>query len=123
MSDLSLLRGVYADVEAYGTLIDKVIERLGQGGTGAPDPDQKKLGRLLIDASDQGFESQSLEALTLDSLLRSNTGEPFAGLDLKRLGEHLLSGQVDASYHNQLETLAQRLERERAEIARRLRRR
>ena len=123
MSDLSLLRGVYADVEAYGTLIDKVIERLGQGGTGPPNPDQKKLGRLLIDASDQGLESQSLEALTLDSLLRSNTGEPFAGLDLKQLGEHLLSGQVDASYHNQLETLAQRLERERAEIARQLRRR
>lgn len=123
MSDLSLLRGVYADVEAYGTLIDKVIKRLGQGGNGPPDPDQKKLGQLLIDASDQGLESQSLEALTLDSLLRSNTGEPLAGLDMKQLGDHLLSGQVDASYHNQLETLAQRLERERAEIARQLRRR
>ena len=121
MSDLSLLRGVYADVEAYGTLIDKVIERLGRGGTDLPDPDQKKLGRLLIDASDQGLESQSLEALTLDSLLRSNTGKPFTGLYLKQLGEHLLSGQVDVSYHKQLETLAQRLERERAEIARQLR--
>lgn len=123
MSDLSLLRGVYADVEAYGILIDKVIERLGRGGTGLPDLDQKKLGRLLIDASDQGLESQSLEALNLDSLLRSNTGEPFADLDLKQLGERLLSGQVDVSYHKQLETLAQRLERERAEIARRLWRR
>lgn len=120
MSDLSLLRGVYADVEAYGILIDKVIERLGRGGTGLPDPDQKKLGRLLIDTSDQGLESQSLEALNLDSLLRSNTGEPFVDLDLKQLGERLLSGQVDVSYHKQLETLAQRLERERAEIARRL---
>ena len=120
MSDLSLLTGVYADVEAYGTLIDKVIERLGRGGTDLPGPDQKKLGRLLIDASDQGLESQSLEALTLDSLLRSNTGEPFTGLDLKQLGEYLLSGQVDVSYHKQLETLARRLERERAEIARQL---
>ena len=44
MSDLSLLRGVYADVEAYGTLIDKVIKRLGQGGIVLPDPEQKKLG-------------------------------------------------------------------------------
>ena len=121
MSDLSLLRGVYADVEAYGTLIDRVIERLGRGETDLPDPNQKKLGRLLIDASDQGLESQSLEALTLDSLLRSNTGEPFTGLDLKQLVEHLLSGQVDVSYHKQLETLAQRLERERAGIARQLR--
>ena len=121
MSDLSLLRGVYADVEAYGTLIDKVIERLGRGRTHLPDPNQKKLGQLLIDASDQGLESQSLEALILDSLLRSNTGEPFTDLDLKQLGEHLLSGQVDVSYHKQLETLAQRLERERAEIARQLR--
>ena len=123
MSDLSLLRGVYADVEAYGTLIDKVIERLGRGGTDLPDPDQKKLGRLLIDASDQGLESQSLEALNLDSLLRSNTGEPFVDLDLKQLGECLLSGRVGISYHKQLETLARRLERERAEIARRLWRR
>ena len=119
MSDLSLLRGVYADVEAYGTLIDKVIERLGRGRTRLPDPNQKKLGQLLIDAGDQGLESQSLEALTLDSLLRSNTGEPLAGL--KELGEHLLSGQVDVSYHKQLETLARRLEQERAEIARQLR--
>ncbi len=118
-----MLRGVYADVEVYGTLIDRVIERLGQEGTGSPDPDQKKLGQLLIDASDQGLESQSLEALTLDSLLRSNTGEPFEGPDLKQLGENLLNGHVDASYHHQLEMLAQRLELERAQIARRLRRR
>lgn len=122
MSDLSLLRGVYADVETYGTLIDKVIERLRETRTGgAPNPDQRKLGQLLIDASDQGLTSQSVEALTFDSLLRSNTGEPFVGM--KQLGEYLLSGQVDISYQKQLETLAQRLERERAEIARRLRRR
>lgn len=122
MSDLSLLRGVYADVETYGTLIDKVIERLRETGTGVPpNPDQRKLGQLLIDASDLGLTSQSVEALTFDSLLRSNTGEPFVGM--KQLGENLLSGQVDTSYQKQLETLAQRLERERAEIARRLRRR
>lgn len=119
MSDLSLLTGVYADVEAYGALIDRVIERLGRGGSDPPDPDQKKLGQLLIDANDQGFESQSLEALTLDSLLRSNTGEPLAGL--KELGECLISGEVDVSYQNKLEMLAQRLEQERAEIARRIR--
>ena len=119
MSDLSLLTGVYADIEAYAVLIDRVIERLGRGENGSPDPDQKKLGQLLIDASDQGLESQSLEALTLDSFLRSNTGEPLAGL--KELGECLLSGQVDVSYHKQLEVLAQRLEQERAEIARRIR--
>ena len=119
MSNLSLLRSVYADVEAYGTLIDKVIARLAETETGKPNPDQKKLGRLLIDASDQGFTSQSAEALTFDSLFRSNTGEPFAGM--KKLGKHLLGGQVDANYQKQLETLAQRLERERAEIARQLR--
>ena len=79
--------------EAYAVLIDKVIEQLGREGTGPPNPDQKRLGQLLIDASDQGLESQSLEALTLDSLLRSNTGEPFAGL--KGLGECLLSSTLD----------------------------
>ena len=91
---------------------------MGQGGAGLPDPDQKRLGQLLIDTSDQGLESQSFEALTLDSFLRSNTGEPLAGL--KGLGECLLSGKVDISYHKQLETLAQRLEQERVGIARQL---
>ena len=123
MSELSVLRGVHADVKAYGALIDRVIERLRYAGASPPHPDQKKLGQLLIDACDQGLESQSLEALTLDSLLRSNTGEPFAGPDLKQLGEDLLNGRVDASYHHQLETLAQRLDSERAQIVRRLRRR
>ena len=123
MSDLSLLRGVYADVEAYAALIDKVIEQLERGRVGPPDPDRKKLGQLLIEASDQGLESESLEALTLDSLLRSNTGEPYVELDLKQLGTHLLGNQVDQEYHKQLETLAKRLDLERAEIARRIRRR
>ena len=123
MSDLSLLRGVYADVEAYGSLIDRVIARLSRVQSSSPDRDQKKLGQLLIYANDQGLKSESLEALTLDSILRSNTGEPFNGIDLKRLGEYLLSGEVDASLNRQLETLAQRLEQERADIARRLRRR
>jgi len=118
MSNLSLLTGVYADVEVYAVLIDRVIERLGRGEIGSPDPDQKRLGQLLVDASDQGLESQSLEALTLDSLLRSNTGEPLPGL--KELGECLLSGKVNISYHKQLETLAQRLEQERVGIARQL---
>ena len=119
MSNLSLLTGVYADIEAYAVLIDRVIERLGREETGPADPDQKRLGQLLIDASDRGLESQSLEALTLDSLLRSNTGEPFEGL--KGLGECLLSGKVDISYHKQLEMLAQRLEQERVGIARQIR--
>ena len=119
MSDLSLLTGVYADVETYGALIDRVIERLGREGADSTDPDQKKLAQLLVDASDQGLESQSLEALTLDSLLRSSTGEPLA--DLKQLGERLQKGDVDQSYLRQLEKLAQGLEQERADIARRLR--
>ena len=89
MSDLSLLTGVYANVEVYGALIDKVIEQLRNKGSDPADPDQKKLAQLLVDASDQGLGSQSLEALVLDSLLRSSTGEPMA--NLKRLGERLLT--------------------------------
>ena len=121
MSDLSLLTGVYTDVEAYGEMIDRVIKQLAQGVPNPPDPDQKKLGQLLMNAGDQGLESQSLEALILDTLLRSNTGEPLAGL--QQLGKCLLNGQVDISAKKQLEALAQRLEQERAEIARRLWRR
>jgi hypothetical protein len=119
MSDLSLLTGVYANVEAYAVLIDRVIERLGSTGFDPTDPDQKRLAQLLVDTCDQGLESQSLEALTLDSLLRTSTGEPLA--DLKTLGERLQNGDVDQAYLRQLEKLAQGLEQERAEIARRLR--
>lgn len=119
MSDLSLLTGVYADVEAYGILIDKVIEQLGRNAIDPAHPDQKKLAQLFVEASDQGLESRSLEALTLDSLLRTNTGQSFA--DLKQLGERLQNGDVDQAYLKQLEKLAQGLEQERAEIARRLR--
>jgi len=75
---------------------------------------------MLVDASDQGFEAQSEEALKLDILLRSRTGEPYTGL--KRLGERLLSEQVKTDTVDQLEALARRLELERAEIGRRLRR-
>ena len=113
MSELALLRGVYTDVLTYGEMVDRIIQRLGSK---VPDPNRKKLGRLLIDASDQGLESQSVEALKLDSLLRSRTGEPYAGL--KRLGERLLSEQVDADTLDQLEPLARRLDLERAEIRR-----
>ncbi len=119
MSDLSLLTGLYASVEAYGTLIDRVIQQLGRGRVDPAEPDQKQLAQLLINASDQGLESQSLEALMLDSLLRTNMGEPLA--DLKRLGNRLQNGDVDQAYLRELEVLAQGLEQERVEVARRLR--
>ena len=116
MSELALLRGVYTDIVTYGEMVDRIIQRLGSK---VPDPNGKKLGRLLVDASDQGLESQSVEALKLDCLLRSSTGEPYAGL--KRLGERLLIEQVDADTMDQLDALARRLDLERAEIGRRLR--
>lgn len=72
MSQLGLLTGVYADVEAYGALIDRVIESLGQGQVDPTDPDQKRLAQFFVDPSDQGLASRSLEALTLDSLLRTS---------------------------------------------------
>ena len=55
MSQLSLLTNVYSDIEAYGALIDRVIERLGLGQADPTDPDQKRLARLFVDASDQGL--------------------------------------------------------------------
>ena len=119
MSDSSLLTGVYANVEAYGALVDKVIERLRKCGSDPASPEQNRLARLLIDASDQGRSSRSLEALILDSLLRSNTGEPR--VNLKRLGERLLTNDVDKTYQKQLEILAKGLEEERAQVAGRLR--
>ena len=118
MSDLSLLTGLYASVEAYGTLIDRVIQQLGRGRVDPTEPDQKQLAQLLINADDQGLESQSLEALVLDSLLRTNTGEPLA--DLKQLGERLQNGDVDQAYLRELEVLAQGLDQERVEVDRRL---
>lgn len=117
MSEVSLLRGVYADIVTYCEMVDRVIQHLGSE---IQDPNRKKLGQLLVDASDQSLESQSVEALKLGNLLRSMTGEPYAGL--KRLGERLLSEQIDSSTVEQLEALAQKLDLERVEIGRRLRR-
>ena len=116
MSDLSVLRGLYASVEAYGTLIDRVIQQIGRGRVDPVEPDQRQLAQLLINADNQGLESQSLDALMLDSLLRTHTGEPLA--DLKRLGERLQSGDVDKAYLRQLEVLAQGLEQARVEVDR-----
>lgn len=119
MSQLGLLTGIYADVEAYGALIDRVIDRLARGQVDPTEPDQKRLARLLVDAGDHGLASQSLEALTLNSLLRTSTAEPMA--DLKLLGERLQSGDVDQAFLKQLEELARKLEQKRVDIARQLR--
>jgi len=119
MSQLGLLTGIYADVEAYGALIDRVIDRLGRGQVDPTEPDQKRLARLFVDGSDQGLASQSLEALMLDSLLRTSTAEPMA--DLKLLGERLQNGDVDQIYLRQLEELARKLEQKRVDIARQIR--
>jgi hypothetical protein len=119
MSDSSLLTGVYANVEAYGTLIDRVIDRLRISGSDPTSPEQNRLARLLIDASDHGRSSKSLEALILDSLLRSSTGQSI--VNLRKLGERLLTKDVDRAYQKQLETLAKGLEEERAQVAGRLR--
>jgi len=119
MSDLSILNGVYANVDEFASLIDAVIERVRTDGGTAPGHDQTRLGQLLIDAVDQGQSSESYEALVLDSLLRSSTGEPL--LNFERLGKRLLSGSLESSDQKQLEMLAKGLESERSKVASRLR--
>jgi hypothetical protein len=119
MSDVSLLTGVYADVEAYATLIDTVIERLRDEGSNPENDEQRRLAHLLIQAHDQGRSSQSLEALILDTLLRSDTGEQ--GMDLGQIGRRLLTDEIDSTIQKQLEVLANELEKQRAEVAARLR--
>jgi hypothetical protein len=119
MSDLSLLTGIYANVEQFASLIDKVIEQARTQVSTTPGSPQMRLGRLLVDAGDQGQSSGSYEALMLDSLLRDATGE--TPLDLPRLGQRLLEGTISPADQKQLEILAQGLERERSEVAGRLR--
>lgn len=119
MSELSLLTGVYANVEVFASLIDAVIECAAKNPKDASNPDQRRLGQLLVDAGDQGRAAGSYEALILDSLLRDAKGE--SPLDLERLGRRLLEGPPDSSDRRQLEVLAKGLERERSEVAGRLR--
>lgn len=119
MSDLSLLSGVYANVEIFAALIDKIIERIAVDGAENAQDEQRHIGQLLVDAADRGRASGSYQALMLDSLLRDRTGEPL--LDIDRLGKRLLAGSADASDLKQLEILAKGLERERSEVAGRLR--
>lgn len=119
MSDLSLLSGVYANVEVFAALIDKVIEQMGPDGATSAGADQRHVGQLLVDAADRGRSSGSYQALILDSLLRDTTGAPL--LDLDQLGRRLLAGGTGAADLKQLEVLAKGLERERSEVAGRLR--
>jgi hypothetical protein len=119
MSDLSLLTGIYANVEHFASLIDTVIEHMLTNLTAPPGDAQRRLGQLLVEAGDQGQTSRSYDALMLDSLLRDMSGK--TPLDLPQLGLRLLSGTVISSDQKQLEILAQGLERERSEVAGRLR--
>jgi hypothetical protein len=118
MSDLSLLTGVYANVEHFACLIDTVIEHARTNVAAPPGDAQRRLGQLLVDAGDQGQTSGSYEAFILDSLLRDATGEAL--LDLPQLGLRLLAGTINSSDQKQLEILAQGLEHERSEVAGRL---
>jgi hypothetical protein len=118
MSDISLLTGIYANVEQFASLIDTVIEHSRTHVLATPGSAQMRLGQLLVDAGDQGQASRSYEALILDSLLRDVTGE--APLDLPQLGQRLLAGTISSTDQKQLETLAQGLERERSEVAGRI---
>lgn len=119
MSDLSLLTGIYANVEHFASLIDTVIEHARTHVSATAGSEQMRLGQLLVDAGDQGQTSESYEALMLDSLLRNATGE--TPLNLPELGQRLLAGTISPSDQRQLEILAQGLERERSEVAGRLR--
>ncbi len=119
MSDLSLLTGVYANVETYAALIDSVIESLRHPPSGNAASERAKLANLLIDASTQGRSNRSREALMFDTLLRDELGQQH--IDLKALGQRLLSDTIDKTSRAQLESLARHLERERAEVANRLR--
>jgi hypothetical protein len=119
MSDLSLLTGIYANVEQFASLIDTVIEHARTNVAAPPGDAQKRLGQLLIDTDDQGQTSGSYEALMLDSLLRDTSGQ--TPLDLPGLGRRLLAGTIGSSDQQQLEAIAQGLERERSEVAGRLR--
>jgi hypothetical protein len=119
MSDVSLLTGVYANVEYFASLIDRVIEHAQTNVAATPSDAQRRLGQLLVDATDQGQTFGSYEALVLDSLLRDATGERPP--DLPQLGHRLLANTIGPSDQQQLEILAQGLERERSEVAGRLR--
>jgi hypothetical protein len=119
MSDVSLLTGIYANLEQFASLIDTVIEHARTNVTAGPGDAQRRLGQLLVDTGDQGQSSGSYDALLLDSLLRDASAE--TPLNLPQLGQRLLAGTINYSDQKQLEVLAQGLERERSEVAGRLR--
>jgi hypothetical protein len=92
-------------VHDASAFLDSVIDNIRKDGGTNPDPEQARLGKLLVDANDHGQASGSYEALILDSLLRTSTGEPL--VNFERLGKRLLSGEVDSSDQKMLEKLAE----------------
>lgn len=119
MSDLSLLTGVYTNVEHFASLVDAVIQRIAAPGENQPCGEQRELGQLLVDVGGQDRRAKSYEALVLESLLKKPAGEPH--LNIGSLGKRLLADNVDATDHMQLELLAKVLEQERSEVVSRLR--
>lgn len=117
MSDISLYAGLYKYARTLAELVDNVLIELKTNPGSHASPERKRLGEMLIAVSmDQCPDLTSrLLALMLGDIPRiSSTG-------WWKIGQALLSEQVDENVVEDLENLARALENEQLMVASRIR--
>ena len=107
MSDTSLYAGLYEEIREYAELVDEVILNLKKGEGTPENPAQKRLALLLMHLGRGEFEDLPIRLFML--VLRENGFSDQTGWS--STGKALLEPEIDASVINQLERVAQSLER------------
>src|SRR5262249_9571993 len=117
MSDTGLYSGLYQQIAEYAELVDKVLISLKDSSSSPRDESRQRLGRLMTDLANQRWSNISLRVLAL--MLADeppNTQAKWAGI-----GQALLSEQTQPLVVDELEHLAQTLEREQTKVLARIR--
>lgn len=114
MSRMSLISGAQSSAAEFHLLIDKVLLETGE----APSADALKLAGILEAAACSGSEQSTLEGLMLDSFLRDDTGR--CSIDYQRLANAVRQGMLDEPSRADLAMMADRLNKERSQLASRI---
>lgn len=109
MSDTGLFAGLYSQIRVFAELFDEVLldAKLGHGSP--TNRAFQTLGHILVAAG--GISNPEARTKFLGAVLRESPGDAAM---LTELGRSLLGGHLGSEQVATLETLAQRLEHERA---------
>jgi hypothetical protein len=110
MSDTSFYSGLYQQIREYAELVDDVLIGLKEGTSSSSDASRQKLGEFLLNLANDCSDDLPTRLLVL--VLQDKGG--VASAEWSRIGNALLSSEVDNSVVEPLEKLACSLEQEQA---------